>query len=75
MGMAGVEVAGVAALIVAKAHKIHERLATGRVDRLSDKDAADVVRIMQTASASEVGATLAGLRQDPGMVRNPRNLK
>jgi hypothetical protein len=60
-----VEVAGVAALIVAKAHKIHDRLATGRADRLSDKDAADVVRIMQTASTGEVGATLAGLRRDP----------
>jgi len=59
-----VEVAGVAALMVAKAHKIHDRLATGRADRLSDKDAADVVRIMQTASARKVGATLAGLRQD-----------
>lgn len=57
-----VEVAGVAALIVAKAHKIHDRLATGRADRLSDKDAADVVRIMQTASPREVGGTLAGLR-------------
>jgi hypothetical protein len=57
-----VEVAGVGALIVAKAHKIHDRLATGRADRLSDKDASDVVRIMQTASALDVGATLADLR-------------
>lgn len=60
-----VEVAGVAALLVAKAHKIHDRVISGRVDRLSDKDAADVVRIMQTASPREVGATLAALRQDP----------
>lgn len=58
-----VEVAGVAALIVAKAHKIHDRLATGRADRLSDKDAADVVRIMQSVSPRDVGATLARLRQ------------
>ena len=60
-----VEVAGVAALLVAKAHKIHDRVATGRVDRLSDKDAADVYRIMQTASPPEVVATLRALLVDP----------
>ena len=62
---ANVEVAGVAALLVAKAHKIHDRVATGRVDRLSDKDAADVYRIMQTASPPEVVATLRALLVDP----------
>jgi len=59
-----VEVAGVAALLVAKAHKIHDRVVSGRADRLSDKDAADVFRIMQTTSSSDVGATLIGLRHD-----------
>ena len=62
---ANVEVAGVAALLVAKAHKIHDRVAIGRVDRLSDKDAADVYRIMQTASPPEVVATLRALLVDP----------
>ncbi|MDP4015336.1 MAG: hypothetical protein Q8P38_12075 [Candidatus Nanopelagicales bacterium] len=60
-----VEVAGVAALLVAKAHKIHDRVLSKRPDRLSDKDAADVYRIMQTASSGETGTTLAGLSRDP----------
>jgi hypothetical protein len=60
-----VEVAGVAALLVAKAHKIHDRSAGGRVDRLKDKDASDVVRMMQTSSPHETGATLALLREHP----------
>jgi len=54
-------VAGPAALFIAKAHKISERVASGKTDRVSDKDAADVVRLMQTTSA-EVGASLATLR-------------
>lgn len=60
-----VEVAGVAALLVAKAHKIHDRSAGGRTDRLKDKDASDVVRMMQTSPPGEIGATLAQLRMHP----------
>lgn len=60
-----VEVAGVAALLIAKTHKIHDRVVGGRADRLSDKDAADVIRIMQTTSPRNVGATLAELRRHP----------
>jgi len=60
-----VEVAGVAALLVAKAHKIHDRVASGRVDRLSDKDASDVYRIMQTAPPTDVAATLSELVKHP----------
>ncbi|MEI6623199.1 MAG: hypothetical protein WCP28_14960 [Actinomycetes bacterium] len=60
-----VEVAGVAALLVAKAHKIHDRVASKRADRLSDKDAADVYRIMQTASAGQVGSTFGELGRHP----------
>ena len=41
-----VRVAGPAALVIAKAHKIRDRLADGRVDRIADKDAADVYRLM-----------------------------
>ena len=43
-----VEVAGVAAMFVAKAHKIHDRLESNRPGRAEDKDAADVYRLMQT---------------------------
>lgn len=58
------EVAGVAALLVAKAHKLHDRLAQGKAHRLDDKDAADVVRIMQTTAPAQVGLTLAELSDD-----------
>jgi hypothetical protein len=58
------EVAGIAALLVAKAHKLHDRLAQGMAHRLDDKDAADVVRIMQTTLPSQVGRTLAELSGD-----------
>ncbi|MGH2843758.1 MAG: hypothetical protein ACRDKL_09265 [Solirubrobacteraceae bacterium] len=43
-----IDVAGVAALLVAKAHKIHDRVASGKPGRVGDKDAADVVRMMQS---------------------------
>jgi len=52
------EVAGPAALLIAKAHKLHDRIASGRTARIDDKDAADVVRLMQTADPGEIGATL-----------------
>lgn len=58
-----VEVAGVAALLVAKAHKIHDRLASNRPGRAEDKDAADVYRLMQTTSPIDVAARLTGLRK------------
>ena len=60
-----VEVAGMGALLVAKAHKIHDRVTSGREDRLDDKDAADVIRIMQTTVPSEIGGTLSTLIVDP----------
>ena len=58
-----VEVAGMPAMIVAKAHKIHDRVRSGRADRMSDKDASDIYRIMQTVSPGEAGAVLRGLRR------------
>jgi len=58
-------VAGPAALLVAKAHKIHDRLDRGRADRVVDKDAADVLRLMQTTDPTAVGATLGELAADP----------
>lgn len=57
-----VEVAGAAALFVAKAHKIHDRLASNRPGRAEDKDAGDVYRLMQTTSPNDVAARLADLR-------------
>jgi len=56
-----VDVAGVAALLVAKAHKLHDRVQRRRADRLDDKDAADVFRMMQVSSPYTVGATLTEL--------------
>lgn len=52
------KVAGVAALLVAKSHKIHDRAVSGRVDRLLDKDAADVFRMMQASRPESVATTM-----------------
>jgi hypothetical protein len=41
-----VRVAGPAALVVAKVYKLRDRLAEGKGDRIADKDAADVYRLM-----------------------------
>ncbi len=60
-----VEVAGMAAMLVAKTHKIRDRLKDKKLDRLSDKDAADVYRIMQTAKPATLGETLRDLRDHP----------
>lgn len=59
------KVAGPAALLVAKAHKLNDRIERGRSERVNDKDAADVLRLMQTTDADAVGATLASLVADP----------
>ena len=60
-----VEVAGVAALFIAKAHKISDRLAGERAGRVREKDAADVYRLMRTTSAGEVGVRMGSLRNHP----------
>ena len=62
-----VNVAGPAALLVAKAFKISDRLsrADTHPDRLTDKDAGDVLRIMMTARPREVAAKFATLCDDP----------
>lgn len=60
-----VAVAGVTALLVAKAHKIQDRIADTQPDRLSDKDAADVYRIMQTARPGEVAVMFDALLAEP----------
>lgn len=58
-------VAGVAALLVAKTHKIVDRIESGRQDRLSDKDGADVVRLMGASSPAAVASTIERLMGDP----------
>ncbi|MFB9927287.1 hypothetical protein ACFORO_17290 [Amycolatopsis halotolerans] len=61
-----VNVAGPAALFVAKAHKLHDRLADAdrRPDRLTAKDAGDVYRLMVGTRPNEVGARFAALLTD-----------
>lgn len=54
-----VAVAGPAALVVAKMHKIAER--SKSKDRLVDKDALDLLRLLQTAPTEELAATLQRL--------------
>lgn len=49
-----VNVAGVAALLVAKAFKISDRLADPRPGREADKDAGDVLRLMMTSDVAHV---------------------
>lgn len=65
-----VQVASPAALLVAKAHKLHDRIVSGRASRVDDKDAADVVRLMQTSNPSEVGLAFRVLEADE-VARNP----
>jgi len=58
-------VAGVAALLVAKTHKIADRIEDQREDRLSDKDGADVLRLIGASSPPAVAAALSQLMSDP----------
>lgn len=62
---ARLRVAGVAALLVAKTHKLSDRIESGRRNRLDDKDAADVARLMQTSSAAKVARNLERLLDHP----------
>jgi len=58
-----VNVAGPAALVIAKLHKLNDRSEASRTPgRLKDKDAADVYRLMQTFSAGSVATKLIELR-------------
>jgi hypothetical protein len=61
-----VNVAGPAALLVAKAFKISDRLgdAAKRPDRLTNKDAGDVLRIMMATPATDVATSFAELVVD-----------
>jgi hypothetical protein len=55
-------VAGPGALLVAKTHKIAER--AGDADRIRDKDALDVLRLLQATETAELARRLETLRRD-----------
>lgn len=57
-------VAGPTALLIAKAHKINDRLTEARAHRQDDKDALDAYRLMQTTPIATVGAVLPRLLED-----------
>lgn len=60
-----VPVAGTVALLIAKAYKLHERLEHGaRPDRVHEKDAGDVLRLMQAADVDESAAVANRLIED-----------
>lgn len=57
-------VAGPASLVVAKAIKIQERVADRRADRVSSKDAGDLLRLLRNVAADTIGARLRVLTRD-----------
>ena len=59
-----VAVAGEAALINPKLHKLHDRLVQNHAHRRHNKDAGDIVRLMRVTSPGEIGATLVRLAED-----------
>ena len=59
-----IAVAGPAALMVSKIHKIEERLRERRVTRLDDKDALDILRLLQAIPTSELARTFQRLVND-----------
>lgn len=59
------KVAGPTALLVAKSHKIQERLENpSRPDRVLDKDAGDTYRLMQTSDPQSCALTATRLMED-----------
>lgn len=59
-----VRVAGPAALVAAKLHKLRDRLDEGADDRIADKDAADVYRLMLATPVEDFLARLRPLLAD-----------
>jgi hypothetical protein len=59
-----IAVAGPAALIVSKVHKIDERLNERQLTRLDDKDALDVLRLLQAVSTPRLAQALQSLMRD-----------
>ena len=59
-----INIAGPAALLVAKLIKIAERVAAGDQGRLKNKDALDVFRLLQGTETAPLAATLSRLARD-----------
>lgn len=59
-----IAVAGPAALLVAKLHKIEDRLVAGRPRRLDDKDALDVLRLLQAVPTAALARSFRDLVHD-----------
>lgn len=59
-----VAIAGSAALLIAKAHKIAERVAEREQRRLEDKDALDILRLLQATETAALAAPISGLLQN-----------
>lgn len=60
-----VSVAGTPALLVAKAYKIRDRIARPKPGREADKDAGDVIRLMQASRPENVAEAFGRLVTDP----------
>ena len=58
-----VAVAGPAALLISKAHKIAERVAEREQRRLEDKDALDILRLLQATETAALATTVTMLLQ------------
>jgi hypothetical protein len=58
-----IAVAGPAALLIAKLHKIAERLSEREQRRLDDKDALDIVRLLQAVDTARLTTAIRGLLQ------------
>jgi hypothetical protein len=56
-----VAVAGPAALLIAKAHKVAERIAERGQRRLEDKDAFDILRLLQATETTALAQTIRSL--------------
>lgn len=62
---AEMRVAGLAALLVAKLHKLGERAVIAGTNRLNDKDAHDIYRILVATTTLELATTWIDLTRDP----------
>jgi hypothetical protein len=60
-----VHVASAAALLIAKAHKLSDRVQGGRAHRLDDKDAADVLRLIRATPLTDMAQAFERLRIHP----------
>jgi hypothetical protein len=69
------KVAGPAALLTAKVHKIRDRAADPNPGRGADKDAGDVIRLMRTSDLKTVADAFASLARhdDPRIAETARD--